>query len=167
MDRVDRLLLKELLPAEKDVAPPRAGRSKDAPPEAHHWSRPILMERAAYLRKLAAYSEGSASETLKQYPGHATMLSVRGRDGIAEQHERFADLFVVLEGRATLLTGGTVCGAHSIGPGEIRGASVEGGNRLELRAGDLAHVPAGVPHQILVRGDNTFAAFVVKIEETD
>ena len=33
--------------------------------------------------------------------------------------------------------------------------------------GDLAHVPAGVPHQMLVPGDNTFTAFVVKIQETN
>jgi mannose-6-phosphate isomerase-like protein (cupin superfamily) len=167
MEPVDRLLLKELLAAERDVPSPRAKRSKDAPAEAHHWSRPILMERAAYLRKLAAYSEGSASETLKEYPRHATMLSVRGRDGIAEQHERFADLFIVLDGRATLITGGTVAGAHAVAPGEIRGTAVEGGKRIELRPGDLAHVPAGVPHQMLVPGDNTFTAFVVKIEETN
>jgi hypothetical protein len=150
MDPVDRLLLKELLPAEKDVPRPRARRSKEAPPDAHHWSRPILMERAAYLRKLAAYSEGSASETLKEYPQHATMLSVRGRDG-----------------RAALVIGGTVVGAHIVGPGEIRGTAVEGGKRMELRAGDIAHVPAGVPHQMLVPGDMTFTAFVVKIQQTN
>jgi mannose-6-phosphate isomerase-like protein (cupin superfamily) len=167
MDPVDRLLLKELLPAEKDVPRPRARRSKEAPPDAHHWSRPILMERAAYLRKLAAYSEGSASETLKGYPQHATMLSVRGRDGIAELHQKFADLFIVLDGRAALIIGGTVVGAHIVGPGEIRGTAVEGGKRMELRAGDIAHVPAGVPHQMLVPGDMTFTAFVVKIQETN
>jgi mannose-6-phosphate isomerase-like protein (cupin superfamily) len=104
---------------------------------------------------------------MKEYPRHATMLSVRGRDGIAELHERFADLFVVLDGRATLITGGKVVGAHAVGPGEIRGTAVEGGERMELRAGDLAHVPAGVPHQMLVPGDKTFTAFVLKIEETD
>ena len=167
MEPVDRLLLKELLPKEKDVALPRAKRSKDAPPEAHHWSRPIVMERAAYLRKLAAYSEGSASETLKEYPRHAAMLSVRGRDGIAELHERFADLFVVLDGRATLITGGKVVGAHTVGAGEIRGTAVEGGTRMELRAGDIAHVPAGVPHQMLVPGDQSFSSFVLKIQEKE
>jgi len=167
MEPVDRLLLKELLSAEKDVPLPRTRRSKDTPPEAHHWSRPILMERAAYLRKLAAYSEGSASETLKDYPRHATMLSVRGRDGMAEQHAHFADLFVVLDGRATLITGGIVVGASTVGPGEVRGTAVEGGTSMELRAGDLAHVPAGVPHQMLVPGDKTFTAFVVKIQETE
>jgi len=167
MEPVDRLLLKELLGTEKDVPLPRAKRSKDSPPEAHNWTRPVLMERAAYLRRLAAYSEGSASETLKEYPRHATMLSVRGRDGIVELHERFADLFIVLDGRATLITGGTVVGAHVVGAGEIRGTALEGGTRMELRGGDIAHVPAGVPHQMLVPGDKTFTAFVVKIQEPD
>ena len=93
MEPVDRLLLKEPHARGKGCATvPCTKRSKDAPAEAHHWSRPILHgARAAYLRKLAAFSEGSASETLKEYPRHATMLSVRGRDGIAEQHEHFAD----------------------------------------------------------------------------
>jgi mannose-6-phosphate isomerase-like protein (cupin superfamily) len=93
------------------------------------------------------------------------MLSFRARDGEAELHENFADLFFVLDGRATLLTGGMVKGAETSGPGEIRGKSIEGGVRQELRAGDVAHVPAGVPHQMLVSGDKTFTAFVVKIEQ--
>ena len=93
------------------------------------------------------------------------MLSFRARDGVAELHENFADLFVVLDGRATLVTGGTVVGAETVGPGEVRGTSIEGGLRQELRAGDVAHVPAGVPHQMLVPGDKTFTSFVMKIQQ--
>ncbi|HXR39826.1 MAG TPA: cupin domain-containing protein [Terracidiphilus sp.] len=158
---------KELLPAEKEVgpAPANARRRKDAPPHADHWTPAILLERAAYLRKLAKAGDGQASETLKEYPQHAAMLSFRARDGVAELHENFADLFYVLDGRATLVTGGSVVGAETIALGEIRGASIEGGVRQELRAGDVAHVPAGVPHQMLVPGDKTFTSFVVKIEQ--
>jgi mannose-6-phosphate isomerase-like protein (cupin superfamily) len=167
MDDVSKEIWKELLPAEREMIP-RAAKArprKDAPPHADHWPAAILLERAAYLRKLAKHGDGQASETLKEYPRHATMLSFRARDGVAELHENFADLFFVLDGRATLLTGGMVEGAETIGPGEIRGASIEGGLRQELRAGDVAHVPAGVPHQMLVSGDKTFTAFVVKIEQ--
>jgi uncharacterized RmlC-like cupin family protein len=125
----------------------------------------VLLERGSYLRKLAKAGDGQASETLKEYPQHATMLSFRSRDGEAELHENFADVFYVLDGRATLVTGGKVAGARTIGPGEIRGERVEAGTRQELRAGDVAHVPAGVPHQMLVASDKTFTAFVVKIRE--
>jgi mannose-6-phosphate isomerase-like protein (cupin superfamily) len=167
MDEFSKKIWKELLPPEKDVVPRalKAKKAKDEPPHADHWPAPILLERAAYLRKLAKHGDGQASETLKEYPQHATMLSFRARNGVAELHENFADLFYVLDGRATLVTGGTVVGAQAIGPGEIRGASIEGGVRQELRAGDVAHVPAGVPHQMLVPGEKSFTSFVVKIEQ--
>jgi mannose-6-phosphate isomerase-like protein (cupin superfamily) len=167
MDRLSREILKELLPAEKEVVPPPAAPARRENPAGRldHWSPAILLERAAYLRQLARHGDGQASETLKEYPQHAAMLSFRSRDGQAELHENFADLFYVLEGRATLVTGGTISGARSTGPGEMRGASVEGGVRQELRAGDVAHVPAGVPHQMLVAGEKTVTCFVLKVQE--
>jgi mannose-6-phosphate isomerase-like protein (cupin superfamily) len=168
MERFETQILRELLPAEKDLMPPPAkqqARDKDAAGHLDHWSAAVLLERGAYLRKLAKYGDGQASETLKEYPQHATMLSFRARDGEAELHENFADVFYVLDGRATLVTGGAVIGMRTVGPGEIRGDRIEGGRRQELRAGDVAHVPAGVPHQMLMTGDRTFTSFVVKIRE--
>jgi mannose-6-phosphate isomerase-like protein (cupin superfamily) len=93
------------------------------------------------------------------------MLSVRCRDGVAEVHENFADIFFVLDGHATLVTGGKIVGAKQVGPGEVRGSAVEGGTRHELRAGDVAHVPAGEPHQMRVASDKTVACLVFKIQE--
>jgi quercetin dioxygenase-like cupin family protein len=63
------------------------------------------------------------------------------------------------------VTGGKVVGAASAGPGEIRGVSIEGGTRQELRAGDVAHVPAGVSHQMLVGGEQTITCLIVKVQE--
>jgi mannose-6-phosphate isomerase-like protein (cupin superfamily) len=123
------------------------------------------VERAAALYELARQGDGAASETLREYPGHCAMLLVRCRDGGAEVHENFADIFYVLDGHATLVTGGTVAGAVSIGPGEIRGSSVEWGSRQELRAGDVAHVPAGLPHQMLVADEQTVTCLVMKVQE--
>ena len=161
MDSFSEKILKEIMPAEKKVAPrPSAPRNP-----VDHWSTALLMERAAYLNKLAKHGNGSASETLKESPQHSTALSFRCRDGEAEVHENFADLFVILEGRATLVTGGTVAGAVTTAPGETRGTSVEGGARQDLRAGDVAHVPAGLPHQMLVAADKTVTCLVMKIQE--
>ena len=130
-----------------------------------HWSQAVLLERAAYLRKMAKHGDGSASETLKEYPQHCAMLSFRSRDGEAEVHERFADLFCVLAGKATLVTGGVVNGARTVAPGETRGTSIEGGARQTLRAGDFVHVPAGTPHQMLVKGEDTITCLVMKVQE--
>jgi len=168
MDKYSEQILREVLPAEKEIAPPAKSAKKmgKEPANLDHWTQAILLERAAYLRKLAKFGDGQASETLKEYPQHKTMLSFRSRNGEAELHEQFADVFIVLAGQATLVTGGTVAGARTVGLGEIRGERVEGGVRQELRAGDVAHVPAGVPHQMLVAGDRTFTAFVVKVDES-
>jgi mannose-6-phosphate isomerase-like protein (cupin superfamily) len=166
MDDFSKTILKELLPKEKEIPLPR--HTKDDGEEAlDHLASPLLLERAAYLRKLAKLSDGSASEVLKSYPQHAIHLLVRSRNGGAEQHARFADLFFVLEGRATLATGGTILNAKTIAPGEVRGDSVEGGVLQELLTGDLAHVPAGLPHQMLVAGEKPVTCLVVKIEQTD
>jgi mannose-6-phosphate isomerase-like protein (cupin superfamily) len=163
MDSFSAKILKEVLPADKEVVPPPQPAGPRNPVD--HWSSALLLERAAYLSKLAKHGNGSAGETLKEYPQHCAMLSYRSRDGEAEVHQNFADIFYVLEGRATLVTGGTVAGAKSAGPGEMRGLSVEGGIRQQLRAGDVAHVPAGVPHQMLVSGEKPLACLVVKVQE--
>ncbi|MGD0939035.1 MAG: cupin domain-containing protein [Terracidiphilus sp.] len=168
MDPFSDAILKKLLSAEPNadtlVAKSKTSQKKPAV-QSDHWSAAVLLERAAYLRKLAKSGNGAESETLKEFPRHHAMLLVRSRDGGAEVHENFADLFYVLDGRASLVTGGTVAGAASVGPGEIRGSSVEGGRRQELRAGDIAHVPAGTPHQMLVAGDKTITCLVIKIQE--
>jgi len=161
MDKVSKAILKELNPEPPE---PLAVRP-NAAARLDHWAPAVLLERAAYLRKLAAQGDGSAGETLAEYPGHCAMLSFRSRSGTAEMHENFADLFFVLEGRATMVTGGTVAGAKTINPGEIRGDSIEGGARQEMRAGDVLHVPAGLPHQILVAGENSITSLVFKIPE--
>jgi mannose-6-phosphate isomerase-like protein (cupin superfamily) len=168
MDELARAILREILPSEKDVAAPRAQNTDEAEPALDHLASPILLERAAYLRKLAHFNpDGAASDVLKQYPRHAIHLLVRTRNGGAEQHARFADLFIVLQGCPSLATGGVISKAQTIAPGEIRGDAVENGSVQHLRPGDLAHVPAGLPHQMLVPGDKPITCLVLKIEQSE
>lgn len=130
-----------------------------------HWTPAQLMQRAAHLRQLAAQGDGSASETLETYPHHYTMLAFRNKDGGGELHQNFADLFVILDGHVTLLTGGEVADARTIAAGEVRGPSVKGGTAQELKAGDVVHIPANTPHQMLLAAGETVTYFVVKIQE--
>jgi mannose-6-phosphate isomerase-like protein (cupin superfamily) len=104
-----------------------------------------------------------ASETLANYGTHLTMLAHREGDGEVEVHDKMADVFYIISGDATLIVGGTVVGAHSSGPGEIRGTSISGGEKKTLAAGDAVHIPAKVPHQMLVAKRVEY--FVVKAEE--
>src|SRR3984957_4975669 len=133
--------------------------------KSDHWSTAELLERAQHLRDLAAKGDGSASETLEKYPHHYTMLAFRQHNGGGELHQNFADIFFILDGHASVLTGGSLVDQKSSAPGEIRGKSVEGGSRQELKAGDVVHIPAGMPHQTLVADGESVTYFVVKAEE--
>ena len=131
-----------------------------------HWTPAQLLERAKHLQQLAASGDGSASETLEKYPHHYTMLAFRNRNGGGEVHQNFADLFYILDGHATLITGGEVVDPKTNAPGETLGTAVNNGSRQELKAGDVVHIPAGMPHQMLVAEGDTVTYFVVKVEET-
>ena len=48
--------------------------------------------------------------------------------------------------------------------GEVRGPSIKGGESKKLGAGDVVHIPAKIPHQILVSNGKQFTYFVVKID---
>ena len=106
-----------------------------------------------------------ASETLASYGTHLTMLAHREGDGEVEVHDKMADVFYVISGEASLIVGGTVVGGHPTTPGEIRGTSITGGEKKTLAAGDAVHIPAKVPHQMLVANGKKVTYFVVKAEE--
>jgi quercetin dioxygenase-like cupin family protein len=63
-----------------------------------------------------------------------------------EVHANEADLFYVIDGRATQVTGGTMIGGRATAPGQTRGARIEGGQTNHLTQGDVMWVPAGMPH---------------------
>src|SRR5271169_1926583 len=65
-------------------------------------------ELTAMEKKLEAKAAGSglATETIKKYASDYSMLAFRSKSGQAEQHEKFADFYVVVAGQATLVSGG-------------------------------------------------------------
>ncbi len=113
--------------------------------------------------KLAAEHPTFKSEQLKQYKGHYTMVAHREGTGSAEVHEHEADIFVIEDGEGTLLTGGKLVNSHVEKPGELRGTSISGGEKVHYAPGDIIHIPAGVPHQMLVEKGNAVTYFVVKV----
>lgn len=118
---------------------------------------------AAISRKLAQKGVPFASEDLARYSNHYTMLAGRDGTGSAEVHQHEADIFVIERGQGTLVTGGKLVNGRMQKPGELRGSSIEGGERHALAAGDIVHIPAGVPHQLLLEKGKPFTYFVVKV----
>ena len=95
--------------------------------------------------------------------GNHSLLAIRrDGDGEAEVHDTQVDVIFVKSGEGTLVLGGTVVEPHTTAPGEIRGKSITGGVSKKMAAGDVIHVPAKIPHQMLVPKSLTFE--VVKVD---
>lgn len=120
-------------------------------------------ELHAIAGKLTAKNAPFADTDLAAYKDHRTMLAVRKATGSAEYHAHDADIFYVVSGSATLVTGGKLLHAKTLKPGELRGSSISGGERHTLSAGDIVHIPARTPHWLIVNGSKPFAYFVVKV----
>jgi quercetin dioxygenase-like cupin family protein len=84
--------------------------------------------------------------------------------GTAELHEHDTDLFYVIEGSATFVTGGTLVEPKESSPGEVRAKSITGGVERHLTKGDIIVIPKGVPHQFKAV-EGTFLYHVVKVTQ--
>lgn len=112
-----------------------------------------------------AKAKGSSGVTLGSYGSHAIQLSARTASGGAEVHAHFDDVMLVTEGSATLVTGGTVVDAQTNSEGETHGTSIKGGVSQTVSVGDVIHVPAGMPHQLLINPGTSYSALVIKVKE--
>jgi len=113
--------------------------------------------------KLSAGHPTYKSEALQKYKGHYTLLAHREATGSSEVHEHEADIFVIEDGEGTLITGGKLLHSHIEKPGELRGTSIAGGEKVHYAPGDIFHIPAGVAHQLLVEKGKQVTYFVVKV----
>jgi glc operon protein GlcG len=91
----------------------------------------------------AAFAKGSPLLETGTYKIEA---SHRTEAGQVEIHVKDTDIMYVVDGSATLVTGGTVVDPKTIETDEIRGASIRGGETREIIKGDVIVVPNGVPH---------------------
>ncbi|HEY0162134.1 MAG TPA: hypothetical protein VGB69_05610 [Edaphobacter sp.] len=106
------------------------------------------------------------SEIPGKYPNHYTMLVIRHADGQSEFHQKFADVFIILDGGGEIVTGGSMVGAKQTAEGEQRGDGISGGTTAPLKKGDIVHIPAGIPHQVKIAKGGHIVYFVVKADQT-
>ena len=139
----------------------------EAPTPVNGIDRRSAEQLATQAKTLLAQSQaspaGTAGVTLEKYPGHLTMLTVRTKSGGAEVHRDWNDIFVVLDGEATEMTGGTIIDGKENSPGETRGKEVSGGRPTPMRKGDVIHISPNTPHQTIVEPGKTFTYYVIKV----
>jgi uncharacterized RmlC-like cupin family protein len=129
------------------------------PPGFSTWTGAELKTRVNAV-KLDDHKVGV--DKLATWDNHAVWVIRREGDGEAEVHDTQVDVIFVTAGEGTLIIGGTMVEPRTTAPGEVRAKSIKGGVSKKMAVGDIFHIPAKVPHQMLVPKLLTFE--VVKVE---
>jgi mannose-6-phosphate isomerase-like protein (cupin superfamily) len=132
----------------------------DAADGTHVWTG---AELKALSNKMAAKKEKVGTESLAVFSNYQMSVAYRNASGEAELHHTRNDIFYVISGACTLVTGGTVSKPRTTQPNEIRGVAVSGGQKRKLGPGDFITIPAGVPHQMLLDPGTEITYAVVKV----
>jgi len=147
----------------------------------------ILLTRAtllttAVLLTAAAVSLGGGIPAAVHYIGHdkvtevmskggpivsdpgLVVLAQRRAAGEVEYHDHTNHVFIMVEGEATLIVGGTMVAAKRTAPDQMRAPSAEGGTVYHLSKGDVITIPAKTPHWFKEVSTKTVAYYAVNIE---
>ena len=92
------------------------------------------------------------------------VLAQRRSAGEVEVHEKTNHVFIIVEGEATFVTGGTLVNARQTAPDQRRAQSVDGGQTYHLTKGDVITIPAKTPHWFKEVPTQTIAYYAVNIE---
>ena len=102
----------------------------------------------AALAKLPADRPASSVRVFSLDPYNVAVEQRQPRPQGAASHADRAELFFVIDGAGTLLTGGTISDGKASGV-NTQGTTITGGTRIEFKKGDFIMVPSGVPHQFV------------------
>src|SRR5262249_9123833 len=144
----------------------------------------LMLSLAANCQQSASTTSSSSPNTVLYYPNsqvtagfekggplfdgkdrnYTVMTAHREKSGAAtaELHQRDTDVFYIVDGSATLVTGGKMLDSKNTGQNEVRGSGIDGGDTRELNKGDVIIIPAGVPHWFK-EVKSSFNYFVVKV----
>ena len=92
------------------------------------------------------------------------VLAQRREAGQVEYHDHTNHVFIMVEGEATLVVGGTMVEPKRTAPDQMRAPSLEGGTIYHLSKGDVITIPAKTPHWFKEVPTKTVAYYAVNIE---
>jgi mannose-6-phosphate isomerase-like protein (cupin superfamily) len=92
------------------------------------------------------------------------VLAQRREAGMVELHDHTNHVFMMVEGEATLVVGGTMVDAKRTAPDQMRAPSLQGGTTYHMTKGDVITIPAKTPHWFKEVPTKTVAYYAVNIE---
>ena len=102
-----------------------------------------LMAKAKSERK---DNQPIVAENILRLPPYNASLEYRGAVGPAAIHEKEAEMFYVIDGSATMVTGGKLVEEKRTNAENLTGTGIEGGSSRSIAKGDFIVVPENTAH---------------------
>jgi len=104
--------------------------------------------QALVTKAMAEHKPGAANtlESILQLAPYNVNLEYRTGVATASVHEHEAELFVVLDGSGTVVTGGKLINEKRVDAANLQGTGIEGGMPRAVAKGDVIFVPENTPH---------------------
>lgn len=136
--------------------------SETTPPKSSDSASGVTYFDAAQVN--ASFAKGVAVLFAGTEDGdYKIMTASRTTPGMAELHGLYTDVIYVIQGTATVVTGGKVVDGKTTEPNEIRGTGIQNGESRKLAKGDVIIIPKGTPHQF-TDPTGPFLYYVVKVK---
>lgn len=106
-------------------------------------------EVTALIAKAKSERKGDAplvAQRILSLAPYNANLEYRAAVGPAAVHEKEAEMFYVIDGSATLVTGGKLVKESRTNPENLTGTGIENGTPQNIAKGDFVIVPENTPH---------------------
>jgi mannose-6-phosphate isomerase-like protein (cupin superfamily) len=104
--------------------------------------------KALAAKAKADHKDGQplVAENILRLAPYSANLEYRTAVGPAAVHEKEAEMFYVIDGSATLMTGGKLTEEKRTNAENLTGTGIEGGKSQAVAKGDFVIVPENTPH---------------------
>jgi mannose-6-phosphate isomerase-like protein (cupin superfamily) len=128
------------------LAAPAFAQAPAPAPEKIFTSSAEVQQLIAHARAIHK-TEPTIAQTILSLAPYRAALEYRTATGPAAVHEKEAEMFYVIEGSATMTTGGKLTEEKRSNPANLTGAGIDGGQSRTVAKGDFVIVPQDTPHQ--------------------
>jgi mannose-6-phosphate isomerase-like protein (cupin superfamily) len=105
-----------------------------------------VQELIANAKRIRKSDQPMVSQPILQLVPYRASLEYRPAVGPASVHEKEAEIFYVIDGAATLVTGGKLANEKRTNAENLSGTAIEGGTPQPVAKGDFFIVPENTPH---------------------
>ncbi|MDE3197050.1 MAG: cupin domain-containing protein [Acidobacteriota bacterium] len=105
-----------------------------------------IQDLIANAKRIHKPGQPLVSQPIVRFAPYVASLEYRTAVGPAAVHETESEMFYVIEGAGTLVTGGKLVNAERKNSANVNGTAIEGGTSQAVAKGDMIMVPPNTPH---------------------